>query len=413
MRRSPDGRRQRGIVPRLVLAAALTAVTLPTVSCSSTDAGPPLFAALDLPVTLTEFRIRVNDYSEFVVAVLEEAAEDIIDSADDQLVRRNAMEWRLRAVNTFLNALNQPEPVASLIDGWAFVLQLHQFVESGAGAELFGPWQDIAVAGTERIVVEAEQVVIAISQGDPALARDLIHEWVEQNPFTDELLARRTTALIVSDLLERRNSNMFTALGELQVGVDDLTIQMQRYISIMPRTVRWQSQLILHETLYDELKLGDTMATFDIVTADLLELLAFAEDLPDDLKEDMLASITEIGPFLEAERARIIAEVDRQRDLIFLDVGLEREAIMADIEAQIDEIDRQMEGRIDEVFGRVELLTAETVAESFSESERIINLVYRRAFTLLLVALAGGAGLVLLYKWRHPISLAARRPNAD
>jgi len=100
----------------------------------SVDTTPPLFGSSAIPVTLTEFRIRLNDFAEYFVAVIEDAGEQVIDGSDDQLVRRNAMEFRLRAVNNFLNSLNQTDPVASLIDAWTFCLQLHQFVETGAGS---------------------------------------------------------------------------------------------------------------------------------------------------------------------------------------------------------------------------------------------------------------------------------------
>ncbi len=79
---------------------------------------------------------------------------------------------------------------------------------------------------------------------------------------------------------------------------------------------------------------------------------------------------------------------------------------MGDIERQISQVDANMLGRIDEVLARIETLMDDTVQESFAESERLINLVYGRMFTLLMIALAGGAALVILYKWRHPLKVA-------
>ena len=65
-------------------------------------------------------------------------------------------------------------------------------------------------------------------------------------------------------------------------------------------------------------------------------------------------------------------------------------------------------------FTSVEALIEETFAASFSESERLINLFYQRTLVLLLVAIAGGAGLILLHKWRHPARVAAQaRPDSS
>ena len=403
--RAPGSAPRRNRRPRL--AALLCAAALAGSGCKSVDATPPLFASSAIPVTLTEFRIRLNDFAEYFVAVIEDATEQVIDGSDDQLVRRNAMEFRLRAVNNFLNSLNQPDPVASLIDAWAFCLQLHDFAETGAGSQLFGNHQATVVEATRAVTEEVERVVAAVTQR-PATANEVsaaIETWADENPLESHLLVRGSSIVLLAERLERQDNSAFAALGQLQAGVDDLVTQYQRYISIMPRTIRWQSQLILHETLYDELKIGESIADLDLITESLVRLSTFVESLPDEVKDDILASIADIRPLIEAERAKIIADVDRQRGLIFAGVDAERAQIMADIERQVNEVDAKVQMQIDGVFARLETLTDDTVHESFAESERLINLVYRRAFTLLLVALAGCAALVILYKWRHPLKV--------
>ena len=359
-------------------------------------------------MTLIEFRIRLNDFAEYFVAVIEDAAEQIIDGSDDQLVRRNAMEFRLRAVNNFLNSLNQPDPVASLIDAWAFCLQLRNFAETGAGSERFGEHQAIVIEATRAVTEEVERVVAAVTQR-PVTANEVsvaIVAWASENPLDSLLAAHSSSVALLAERLERQDNSAFAALGRLQDGVDDLVSQYQRYISIMPRAIRWHSQLLLHETLYDEVKIGESMADLDLITASLLQVTAFVESLPDELREGLLASIDDLRPLIDAERAMLVAEVDRQRELIFADIDTERVEIMADIERQINEVDANMQGQINEIFARIETLTDDTVSESFAESERLINLVYRRTLTLLLIALGGGAALVVLYKWRHPLRVA-------
>jgi flagellar motility protein MotE (MotC chaperone) len=149
----------------------------------------------------------------------------------------------------------------------------------------------------------------------------------------------------------------------------------------------------------------------DLLTADLLELGALLDEIPEreELEAELREALAGIEPIIEAERARLLDEIDRQRGLIFTDIDGQRQAIMLDVEAQIALVDEQIQGRLEEVFDRVEALTEATLAESFGESERLVNVVYRRVLTLLLVALAGGAGLVLLHKWRHPLARNRRR----
>ena len=386
----------------LVVAAAIAAGAT---GCSSADSTPPLFAATNIPITVTEFRIRLNDYTEYFVAVIDDSSEHVIDTSDDQVVRRNAMEFRLLAVNVFLNSLNQPGPVASLVDAWALCLQLEDYVaEGGVGAELFGEHQPTMIAATQTVRMEIERVVEAVAQGPSPDGARLVYTWADDHPLTSTMMVRSSTAVALAEQLESSGNDAFAALGRLQAGVDEMVSQYQRYISVMPRTVRWHSQLILHETLYDELDLGDTKETFDILRAQAVELGEVAGELlagmpnREELEAELAAALADLQPLIDAERARLLTEVDRQRGLIFDDVAVQREAIMADVESQIALVEEQIQGRLGEVFTRIEALTDETLARSFDESERLVNVVYARVLTLLIIALLGGAGLMVLRK---------------
>ncbi|MGD8330221.1 MAG: hypothetical protein PVJ49_12355 [Acidobacteriota bacterium] len=390
---------------RRFAATVCLVVTLVPTGCASTDRTPPLFAATALPVTLTEFRLRLSDFTEFFVAVVEDATEIVIDSSRDQQVRRNAMEFRLRTVTMFLNSLNQTDPVASLIDAWAFCLQLQQYVgPDGAGAELFGEEQPGIVAAVDSIRAEVESLVDAVAKGPAPDEEAIVLQWAATHPLSSSPLVRTSSAVLLAEQLENRSNSPFAALGQLQAGIDELVAQFQRYISVLPRSVRWQSQLILHETLYDEFDLGATMETFDLLSAGALELSAAADELlaelpnGEELQAELDEVMAEIASIVEAERARMLAEIDRQRGLIFDDVTLQREAIMRDVDTQIAIIDEQMQQRLDEVFVRIETLTETTLRQSFDETERLMDQIFIRILVLILVLLAGIAGLIVLRK---------------
>jgi hypothetical protein len=368
--------------------------------------------AVDLPVTITEFRLRLGDFSEYFFAVIEDSSEAVIDTSDDQLVRRHAMEFRLRAVTVFLNALNKPDPVASLIDAWAFCLQIVDFLEEGG---VFGEHQPLMIDAAHSIALEANRTVDAMTREDAVEGEQLVIQWVREHPLASEKMIRSSTTVLLADRLEAQDQSAFAALGRLQAGVDDIVAQFQRYISVMPRTVRWHSQLILHETLYDEFDLSRSMAVVDAIISDMDEISALADELlailpsREELEAELNEAMASLEDAIEAERVRLLAEVDRQRGLIFDDVDLQREAIMRDIEAQLLLAQEQMQEQVDDIFMRFEALTDETVSRSFAESERLINVAFLRALILLMFALAGGGGLILLHKWRHPLNAGAAR----
>ncbi len=191
----------------LCIAAAAT-------GCRSVDTTPPLFASAELPVSLIEFRIRLNDFAEYFVAYIEEASELVIDGADDQIVHRNAMEFRLRTVNLFLNPLNQVDPVASLVDAWAFCLQLYDFVQDGAGADLFGPYQATVIEAVRQVNEEVKRVISAVTERPASRVRNLVNTWADENPFESHLMVRGSTAVLLANQLESQDNSAFSPLSD-------------------------------------------------------------------------------------------------------------------------------------------------------------------------------------------------------
>ncbi len=157
------------------------------------------------------------------------------------------------------------------------------------------------------------------------------------------------------------------------------------------------------------------MERFDTLSEDFVELAEISEEFLANLpnREELDEALANLVSVIDTERASLLAEIDRQRGLVFDDITLQRESVMRDIEDQIALVEQQVQGQVDEVFTRIETIKEETLVQSFEVSERLINLVYRRVFILLLVALAGGAGLILLHKWRHPARAAARRDTVE
>ncbi len=398
---------QTGRAAGLVLLLALSG----SMGCGSVQTQPPLFASLDVPVTLTEFRMRTNDFTEFFVAVIEDAADVIIEQAEDEDVRRHAMVARLRVVTAFLDAVSQPDPAASLVDVWAFCLQLQDFVTDGAGRDVFGEDQEVVIAATDMIVAEVENVVASVAGGEGApVAAGFVRSWADEHPITVLPFARGTSAVELAEQMERQDGGPFAALGRLQTGVDDVVEQMQRYLGILPRTVRWQAQLILHQTLYDEPRIVQSLDSLDAVTAGLLEMNAFVQALPGDLRAAARETLEELGPYIENERARLLGEIDAQRRAVFEDIDRERTLVMAELERQTAMVQGELDADIDDVLDNIEALTAGMISESADEGERLMDLVYRRALVLLLIAIAGGAGLIVLARWkREPAATQAPR----
>lgn len=277
----------RRIAELLVVGAALSTLW----SCSAMAPRSELFKEVGgIKTSPSALRIEVRGLAPRFSGLLEAMADEVVRKSPDVETRAAMTRFKINALPSMQAALFQPDPVAALIDAWALLVQmqdaieahpaaanpeLEAFVRDRVGAmesELQGIWRDM----TGR-------------DGDEAYRR--IHVWAAENPLTEGLAARQSTAGLLANVTAQAGVSPLRAASVLLEDTRDLSARLDLLAAYLPKQARWQVESMAYQAILDpELhEQGERLAT----------VLARARG--------------ELEGFVDQERVAIEEMIDRQR----------------------------------------------------------------------------------------------------
>jgi len=254
---------------------------------------------------------------------VEQAADSIIMLAIDQATKVNAYAWKIYCIPVIRQIYSQSDPVVSAFDGLAFSMQCREYFTTGVGADRFGAQQQIALNAVETIerrLVEANRHYLTTANFDSLIA--ITSRWATKNPLTNHVFERASFFNEMDAILARQDYSVGSAVGRIADDVDDLSGRLALLSAQLPREARWQG-----EYLITDLALKERLNSIDTVMVALRATLATLDgELRTDGVPVDLASIRPLHSTikaaleqLSAERAIVMAEIDRLRIATFAD----------------------------------------------------------------------------------------------
>ena len=313
-------------------ALACTATLLAMTGCSLLS-----FKSPERPLSARDLNARVLTRelsSEFVVAVAR-CADDIAASEDDPAVLDSTLRWEIAAVGESLRAATRMAPMMSLLDTWAFAVQMQAFAAEGApGGALFGQHQEAVRALVDKYANDAEALARRlIPPSELGDYRKFVVEYVRQHPLQDLTFARAS----VIDLWSRQkgaDARLVDSLGTIPEAMADAADRLQIYGETAPSQAMRTTQLALREAGYSR---ADVQSSLRQLDARLARLSAVAESTPElvhGAEAQVRQSLREVLDRLDASTARTIAALGTQRTALFADLQSEREALLAAVDTQ-------------------------------------------------------------------------------
>jgi hypothetical protein len=309
----------------VVFSALLVPMALlATSGCMSTQSASPVGESLDsLGISnrgVREANIRVA--YRYGLAV-EQAADSIIMLATDRTAKVNAYIWKIYCIPVIRQIYSQSDPVVSAFDGLAFSMQCREYFTTGIGKDRFGAQQQIALNAVETIerrLVEANRHYLTTANFDSLIATT--SRWATHNPLTNHVFERASFFNEMDTLLARQDYSVGSAVGRIADDVDDLSGRLSLLSAQLPREARWQG-----EYLITDLVLKERLNSIDTA---MVVLRATFATLEEELRTGGVpVDITGIRPLhsiikaaleqLSAERAIVMAEIDRLRAATFAD----------------------------------------------------------------------------------------------
>lgn len=379
---------QRHLVTRTVLAILLGATLIVFAGCSSTSNKTPFMEKQEnVSFGANELRVRLYDYASFFSGAVEQTADDIADATDDPVIDRRALQWKISATAEVFNAAFSRDPLGAFTDVWAFSKQMLQFLDTGAGQDLFGDRQPDAVA-TARILERRAHALgqMGTISGDISPLEGILDPWVEEHPLRDLQFIRESTTPFWAEYVNSQGGGM-KVVGRMEDSMMDMVARMDILADNLRKQARWETELLLSDALTTG-EFGQFLARVDTIDVNIDRIRIVLDDLEPILSRQIQALMITGGELTE-----------RERKLAMKFWGVERKIMFARIESIQTDIFEKLSAERALIMKEIEASAGTTVNNSMAGMKSLVDHLVLR-----LAQLAAGVllltGFMLLVVWR-------------
>jgi len=340
----------------------LLLVTVAAAACQSLPGSTGFISTAPVDASASEIRTRVVQLGRLFSAEIERAADSIRAISNEPSIRRHALLWKMYAIPAAHEAVLLPDPALSLLDVWAFALQMEEYFDRGAGQDVFGPHQSIALDAVRRLdsATLAQALLVSDSTASEGNARNTLNAFVEEYPILGPQFTRASLAVESAyAVLGSDAATAVAAVGDIDQAVGEITNRLAFHNEYLMKQASWAALALLEDLARDTLVTG-TLAS----ATEALEIAsALAEELPSLVEGERIAVIEA----LDRELSELLESINEQRaatlavfsdELRFLVDALVRERVLVgegistEIIATIDAITPLVQEAIDQAFWR-------------------------------------------------------------
>lgn len=291
-------------------------------------------------MSVGELRIRVRDMARRFPVVLEATADEVAKGSDSAETREAMLRFKSNGVPAMQAALLQPDPVAALIDGWAFLVQLQQVLPKVATPEVQSSFQK----SLGNLESEVETLWRELSgKQDVSDLSGLVHKWATEHPLTGPVLMRESTAPLLASFTDRSGVGLLGATANLVQDTQDIINRVDLYAGSLPRQARWQAEIAVQEMMEGTPVLTSAMGELNRAVDVLVRVGALADKTP----RWVTGERESLQGFISSERQAVMDEVRGERQVVV--DALHTERVQA-----LQQTDTMGRGWVDHAFDRAE-----------------------------------------------------------
>jgi len=330
-----------------------------------------------------EARLLTRDYAahftNVVVRTIDDAAKDAPPGVSAQ-----ALRLKLSSVSEITRASTGLSAVGSLLDSWAFTLQLKEFLVTGAGEDLFGPAQPDVRRDLTALAAEADDLGRKVLAGDYARDHQFVADYVERHPLGRVDFVR--PSLLAEWVANPNEHNPLRSSGTVAQALGDVSDRLRIYGERIPNITLWQAEVALDRAGFDDAAYRNALHDLD---AQLARISALAETSPrlaheaiGELRGDLRASSDRLDhSWLETLRT-----LHTERAALADNIAGERASLVTAFDQQ----------RI-QLSADADRIVARTVETSWQQARALVReaLLLLIVLTVLVLGLPFGAGYLV------------------
>jgi hypothetical protein len=344
--------------------------------------------------SMPELSSRNQSMLALYSAEIEVAADRIISESPSPAAQRQALVWKAEAIPVMQTSLLNTDPVAAVLDTWAFIFQMTAYMERPALKQKFGESYPVVAETLRNMEAEMEQLVrVGAPTANVADLRQRVSAWAEAHPIQASLVGRQSVDPDVIRKAGQSDLGMTTSIKTLAEGLGDFTARLDSYNVYLPKQARWQAELLLTDFTHDPqisaalsnlAVLSDSAAKASVKIDQMPELVdqtrvAFKADVDSErlsaqafLREELLKTLYA----LRQERIATIDAMHGERIATTAEIREERRAAM--------EVLRNQEIAMMKEF---EEISKRAIQDLDTRERGLINFFFLRALELMLLTL--------------------------
>ncbi|MEN8008650.1 MAG: hypothetical protein ABFS42_16695, partial [Candidatus Krumholzibacteriota bacterium] len=250
----------------------------------------------------SELRVRLYDYANNFSGAVEMTADEIAAATDDPVIQRRTLQWKISAIAEVYRAVFGSDPLGAYTDVWAFSKQMHHFLDTGPGKDLFGDRQADAVATARDLERRAHAMgQLGSVSGDVSKLENNLETWVGNHPIKDLMFIRESTTPLWAEYASESGGG-FAMVGRMEVSLHDLLARVDILSENLRKQARWETQLLMGEAMADG-EFGEFLARVDSIEVNIDRIRLTLDDLEPILARQVAALMITGSELAEREMA--------------------------------------------------------------------------------------------------------------
>jgi hypothetical protein len=276
-------------------------------------------------------------------------ANFIIAETDDPEIRRRALKFKMETISASQIIVAYNDPLISILDLWAFSIQIVNFYRDGQGRNDFGPFQDTLVASLEQVPPIIRERAMRLVKDTTAVAADeIIKQWAADHPIQESVARRRWMVDTLATFYNSQGMGAAGAMGVMAERISNLSDRLAIYYAFLPDQMRWEGEVFLEDVMARNGEIRTALDSVRSMSASLGRVVQIAEEgsplfdsLLQTVRQDLRVLLVEALDSVDVIRLAAFADAGQEIDDILAAVQQERQAVMATLDtlthARIDQ----------------------------------------------------------------------------
>jgi hypothetical protein len=168
-------------------------------------------------------------------AEIEVAADKVISESPSPVAQRRALVWKAEAIPVMQTSLLNTDPVAAVLDTWAFNFQMNAYLERPALKQELGDFYHVIDETLRNMNAEMEQLVrLGAPTANIADLRQKVSGWAEAHPIQASLIGRQSLDPDVIRKVGQPDLGTVASIKTLAEGLGDFTARLDSYNVYLP-----------------------------------------------------------------------------------------------------------------------------------------------------------------------------------